>query len=160
MSRARSRDLEERAPCGAPGLIEVSTFAGRERAGRIDLSDCLVSRPAPRRLVIWEPLPTKAPSPALAQPFCCYIQTVIFYLRPYILRPWKRRWRDRSGRLRACSAAYEEWDKVETRLTHRDVVEFEGEQFDIWGGTVKWARGRWWMCRTARRLPDDCRHAA
>jgi hypothetical protein len=157
----RRLDAEERAPCGVLGLTEVSTYAGRERAGLVDLGDCLVVRPAPWRLVIWEPLRTKAPSPALAQPFCCYIRTVIFYLRPYVLRPWSKLWRDGQGRLRATEpGAYEQWDRVETRLAYHDVVEFEGELFDVWGGTVKWARNRWWMCRTARRLPDECRFAA
>lgn len=160
MSRPRLH-ADERAPCGVSGLTEVSTYAGRETAAALDLSDCLVVRPAPWRLVIWEPLPTKAPCPALAQPFCCYMRTVIFYLRPYVLRRWSRMWRDGRGCLRADPpGSYERWDQVETRLSYHDVVEFEGELFDVWGGTVRWARKRWWMCRTARRLPDECRFAS
>jgi hypothetical protein len=37
---------------------------------------------------VWEPLSVKAPNPNLAQPYCCYGNTVIFYFRPYVIRPW------------------------------------------------------------------------
>lgn len=157
----RHHSPEERSPCGVPGLTWCGASAPFDTRAP-DLSDCLVSRPRPWWLVIWEPLPTKAPSPAVAQPYVCYACTVIFYARPYVERPWKKRWRDGSGRLRADSAGFEEFDRIETRLRWDDVVAFEGEAFVIGGGFVR--RGthsgtpRWWMCRTARR--QEVRHAA
>ena len=51
----------------------------------------------PWLLTIWEPLKTKAPNPNLAAPYCCYINTVIFYVRPHTVRPWHHLWR--SGRI-------------------------------------------------------------
>lgn len=150
------RDDEQRRPFGAGGLRAIHT-RGDLDAYRHDLSDCLVLRPKPFRLVIFEPLRTKAPSPALALPHCCYIQTVIFYHRPYIQRPWKTRWRS-NGRLQACDAGFEEWGKVETRLSWEDTVNFEDEDFKVGGGRVIWGAApngsrRWWMAHAARRVP-------
>jgi hypothetical protein len=47
----------------------------------------------PWLLEIWEPLTTKVPNPNLVQPHCCYINTVIFYARPHVVRPWHHFWR-------------------------------------------------------------------
>lgn len=144
-------------PCGRTGLRSL----GRPNVPPIDCSDMLVSRPRPWWLVIWEPLPTKAPGPHLAAPYCCYIRTVIFYFRPYICG-FSRPWRGAGGRLRpGTRGSFIEWDKFETRLTWDDVVVFDGEEFVIGGGGVRWApapdggRRQWWMLRHARR-----RHAA
>jgi len=139
---------EERKPCGVTGLQPIVRSLGQAPPA---LDDCLVSRPRPWLLVIWEPLLTKAPAPPKAEPFCCYIKTVIFYHSPYIVRPWKRLYRGAGDRLRACRAGFEEWDKIETRLTWDDLVVFNGETFQIGGGTVVWAKRRWWMRRGARR---------
>jgi hypothetical protein len=148
---------EERRPCGtAGGLRPVYLARDFNRPAAGDLGDCRVSRPRAWQLVIWEPLPTKAPGPALAQPYCCYIQTVIFYYRGYVVRP-PRGWRDPEGVFhRDGVGSFIQWDQVESRLTWDDVVEFEGEQFGIGGGRVRWARAkgdpaRWWMVRGARR---------
>jgi hypothetical protein len=140
---------EERSPCGTSGLKAV--LVGNIFKPAPDLHDVLVSRPSPWTLVIWEALGTKAPRPDKATPHCCYIKTVIFYHRPHIVWPFKKRWRAGDGKLRAERGGFLEWDKVETRLSWNDVVEFESELFDVGGGTVVWARGRWWMCHGARR---------
>lgn len=124
---------EEFVPMGvAGGLTHLPV--GFQRTVH-DLSDCLVTRPRPFRLVIWEPLPTKAPAPPKAQAFCCYINTVIFYHFPYIVR----------------RGAFIEWDQIRTRTLWDDLLEFEGERFTIGSGTVLWKRRRWWMLRHARR---------
>jgi hypothetical protein len=141
---------EERAPSGEPGLRAVYLSRPFEPLHWPDLGDCLVSRPRPFALVIWEPLLTKAPAPDKALPYCCYSRSVIFYHRPYIVRPWRRIYRA-NGRLTHCRAGFEQWDKIEYRLAWNDQVEFEGEVFDVGGGTVVWAQKRWWMCHGARR---------
>lgn len=144
---------EEREPCGDTGLAMLSRFNAKGHIGSTvaDLSDCLVSRPRPWLLVIWEPLPTKAPGPHLAQPHCCYIKTVIFYHRPYIVG-WPRGYRDRAGQFhRDGNGGFIEWDKIETRLTWDDVVEYQHAEFAIGGGRVVWSHRGWWMLRGARR---------
>ncbi len=144
---------EERAPCGVSGLGVVANRLFRYKTDfPADLSDCVVSRPRPWMLVIWEPLRTKAPSPPKAAAWCCYIQTVIFYHSPYIASPWVKLypWRGRINR-NSSPGHFEEWDTVETRLAGEDVVAFEGERFVCGGGSVVWKRGRWWAVRTARR---------
>jgi hypothetical protein len=126
-----------------------------------NLDDCLVARPKPFRLVIWEPLLTKAPGPHLAAPYCCYIKTVIFYHRPYIASPWIKLY-EANGRLRSNGSPghFEEWDHVETRLTWDEQLEFEGEIFEVGGGVVLWGHQpgeprRWWMRRGARRVQEE-----
>jgi len=153
MTRGPITFQEERTPCGAPGLRPVYVRSTYQTGTPADyLADCLVSRPKPWILIIWEPLCTKAPAPPKAAPYCCYIQTVIFYHSPYIKRPWSRLYRNGRGALRAESpGSFEQWDKIETRLTGGDVVAFEAEEFEIGGGQVVWAKGRWWMGRGARR---------
>lgn len=152
---------EEREPCGRAGLLsaEGSNVFFPYRRVAVDLSDCLVVRPRSFRLVIWEPLRTKAPAPPKAQPFCCFIQTVIFYHSPYIVRPWSRIWQA-NGKFSACTGGFEEWDKIETRLAWDDLVTFEDELFRIGSGHVLWARRRWWMLRHARRHVPEKRPAA
>lgn len=100
---------------------------------------------------VWEPLPTKAPNPSIAQPYCCYANTVIFYLRPYVVRPWHHFWIC-NGKRRAekPGGSFEKWDEIETTL--RDgIVEYEGRKFRCYNGRVVWRHKRWWMKRDARR---------
>lgn len=142
---------EEFAPCGVPAAL-THLPVGFHREVH-DLADCLVSRPKPFRIVIWEPLRTKAPAPPKAQAFCCYINTVIFYHFPYIVSPWAKPFRLDSGRL--CwskPGGFVEWDQIRTRLRWDDIVTFDDEPFTIGGGTVLWKRRRWWMLRHARRV--------
>jgi hypothetical protein len=153
MSRGNHRRIgspEEARPCGQGGLRAIYTSHRRQTLP--DLSDCLAA-PSARSLVVWEPLPTKAPGPDKTLPYCCYLRTVIFYHRPYIVRPFSTLWRGRLGRLQAdrSGRSFQEWDKVETRLGWDDLVEFEGEIFEVGGGHVVWCDRRWWMCRGARR---------
>ena len=143
---------EERAPCGEAGLRAVYLRRCYDLPEHLwpSLDDCLVSRPRRTTLVVWEPIFTKAPAPPKAAPHCCYIQTIIFYHAPHIIWPWPRLYRA-GGRLRVNSGpTFAEWDQVETRLTHDDLVEFDGAEFRLGGGRVVWAKRRWWMLHVAR----------
>ncbi len=153
--RRRISFAEERHPCGIAGGLSPlynRQFPFKETWQR-DLSDCLVSRPKPWILVIWEPLLTKAPAPPKVRPWCCYSQTVIFYHAPYIPALGASYWRSSAGELKQTSRGFEEWDKIDYRLAWDDVVEIERERFTVGGGTVLWKRRRWWMLHSARRLP-------
>lgn len=103
---------------------------------------------------VWEPLATKAPNPAKTQPYCCYVNTVVFYLRPYVVRPWHHLWTDgkRKRRAEKPGTMFEEWDRIETELRLDALVEFNGRKFRCYNGRVKWKDGRWWMRRDARAV--------
>lgn len=131
--------------------VEAVSWAWKRQ--KPDLGDCLAERlpDRPWLLQLWEPLHTKAPSPARCQPYFCYLRTVIFYHRPYI----------KSGGYPWCCDGYWSWiepagsfvkyDEIETRLGWDDVVSFDGDTFTIEGGRVAWRYKRWWMFRSARR---------
>lgn len=120
-----------------------------------DLSDCVVHQEKPWLLEVWEPLHTKAPCPDKTQPYCCYINTVIFYVRPFIVRPWHRYWICNGKRLaEKPGSSFEKWDEIKTRLQWDDVVRFGLDTFAIGSGTVLWHNKRWWMRRWARRRQD------
>src|SRR5688500_9914914 len=84
-----------------------------------------------------EPLLTKAPCPDKAQPYCCYANTVIFYLRPYVVRPWHHYWVS-NGKRKAerPGHSFEEWDRAESRLRADATIEFRGERFRCSTGRV------------------------
>lgn len=105
-------------------------------------------------LDVWEPLATRAPGPHLAHPYCCYRDTVIFYWRPYVLRPWHSFWIDNRERRRAQAPGsnWLEWDRVRHRLTWDSPIEYRGHVWLCGGGQVRW-RGKglgWWMKYSAR----------
>lgn len=142
---ARINDLDR-------GVTPISWALQWERP-KPDLADLLAARDPdhPHLLAIWEPLLTNAPSPMLVRPYCCLIRTVIFYDVAYRKRPWGKPWRRGGGWGWTEPGGLLEWDKVETRLTHGDVVAFDGDHWLIGGGQVRWHRRRWWMRRLARR---------
>ncbi|WP_157785805.1 hypothetical protein [Bradyrhizobium liaoningense] len=163
----RDRDAwseHEVRPCGVRGSLEWIQWRNRDGLGidrAPDISDVLVGRPRRHLLVLWEPVLTKAPGPHLAQAHCCYINTVIFYHRPYVVRPWKHYWYDRAGKLRASGSGFFEWDQLETRFTcWDDRVSFRGDVFEVGGGRVLWAnvpgeRRQWWVRLAARRIRQE-----
>lgn len=106
----------------------------------------------PWNIEIFELLETKVPGPHLAQPHCCYMSTVIFYARPFIVRPWHLIWIC-NGKRRAQKPgrSFQELGRVETRLTWNTVIYYRGERFKCGGGRVMWEFGRWWMRHYARR---------
>ena len=137
---------------GASLIYSSETALGRRPAP--DINDCIAARlpGAGHILALWEPLATKAPSPARCQPFCCYRKTVIFYHRPYVSRgsgyPWRAngRWQWEPSK-----TSFAQFDQIETRLSFDDIVAFDGDEFEIGGGRVLWRGKRWWMVRWARR---------
>lgn len=109
----------------------------------------------PWLLEVWELLKTKAPNPTICQPYCCYFRTVIFYLKPYVIRPWHHFWNCR-GRLKAEKPGhhFEQWDEIEYALVWDTPLEFNGERFEVGGGTVIWRNKQWWMRHWARRKKE------
>ncbi len=113
----------------------------------------------PWLLTIWEPLQTKAPGPHLSRAYCCYMKTVIFYYRPYVVSLHRHIWFDDRGRARIEKSAgrFEQWDQIETALTWDDQIRHGGDLFIVGGGRVLFTnapdhgRRRWWMKRWARR---------
>lgn len=141
----------EREPCGVAGVLEP-VYLWKSLAG---LNDCLaaVRGESRRGLTIWEPIDTKAPGPHLTTAWCCYIRTVIFYVRPFVSRgphpvksPTKGWYWESDGR------SYAAWDTVESTLSHDDIVALGGQHFRVAGSGVRWARGRWWWLHRCERL--------
>jgi hypothetical protein len=119
--------------------------------------DWPVHTEAPWLVEIWEPLRTKAPNPCLTLPFCCYRNTIIFYVRGYVSRPWSKAHFDESGRLRYIEKphkVFEEWGRTETVITWNSALDLNGRRFEALGGRVCWKHKRWWMRRWARRIPN------
>jgi hypothetical protein len=154
----------EVAPCGEAGALrwhwwtQAYLGSGKTLADAPDLSDCLAIMPRRHRLIVWEPLLTDAPGPHLAQAYCCYLQTVIFYHSPYIKSPWIKlfpangRWHRNSS-----PGHFEQWDEIETRIGWNDRLEYRGLIFENGSGRVLWThapgqRRRWWMRHWLRRL--------
>lgn len=147
---------DELAPCGAAGGLVAMKWAPF-CSDPADVSDCLVARPRPWILTIWEPLLTNAPSPTLARPFCCLINTVIFYDAQYRKELWGTSYSSTDERLQRTKVLdFYKYDSVRTRLRNEQAVTFEGETFILGCGRVIWAshggdRRRWWMRHPARR---------
>ena len=88
----------------------------------------IVEQTGPKNITILEPLTWKAPS--IARPHCCYINTVIFYVCPYVVT--------RSGSLM-------EWDRVDTAVFVDQIVEYADKEYRIGCGRVIRFRSGWWM---------------
>lgn len=104
-----------------------------------DLSDCGIEgdpeRPWLKEIV--EPLAGDAPMSA--SPHCCYLNTVIFYEKPYRVVEGTRN-----------LATYAE---VRHRIACDDILKIDGEEFSIGCGRVEWRGSRWVMVHPARRCP-------
>lgn len=132
----------------------------RSSCGQIaDLTDCRARRTGKFAVLIWEPLQTKAPSPAKTSPFCCYINTVIFYHSPYIVRP-PRWFKSVDGWKCKSDGSFFEWDRTRPRLHWDDLIKYEGEIFEVQGGLVMWRWKCCWMAREARSNTDRARNYA
>jgi hypothetical protein len=148
---------EETRPCGEPEQLQpIYLGACWDQPGVVNIGDCLAWQRAERPwlLHVWEPLRTKAPATPRAGPFCCYIQTIIFYHEPYIA-DWPRGGRDRNGIFHPDwnSRGFIQWDQIESRMAINDVVKYRGDLFEIGSGHVIWCgkQLRWWMHHGARR---------
>ena len=164
---------EERRPCGVAGGLtwEYWPYPITEPTPP-DISDIRVFRQKPWRLILWEPLPTKAPGPHLVQPWCCYVNTVIFYAYPYQELPPTRylSWHEMVGHQTVRLARpvikknevgeFAEYDRIETRLGFDGLVRFEGEVYETGGARIRYARPYWYSCVWARRRQQDPVEAA
>lgn len=102
---------------------------------------CLVERESAKRLTILEPVSYKAPS--IARPYCCFTNTVIFYVFPYET--------DRNGQ------RFISWDEVDTRLGWDTQIIYDGQRYKCGGGKVIRYRKGWWMKRWARLETEAAR---
>jgi hypothetical protein len=143
---------EEVNPCGDSHALRLMSDRG-------DISHVQAIRVEshPWFIMLWEPLKTKAPGPHLTYVWTCYINTVIFYQRGHILRPFTTPLIGRPWRFEAPNCRYQEWDKVESSLRCDAVVEFEKELYRCHPGQVVWKKKRWWIRRAARR--EEVKHA-
>lgn len=118
----------------------------------------------PWLLEVWEPLSTKVPNPNLALAYCCYLNTVIWYVRPYTVRPWHHLWTTdhRSTCIPRIGCVWhaekpgshlEEWGREDYHLTWDVRFTYNGTDFDAGGGSVEYlGKGLgWWMKHYARR---------
>lgn len=88
----------------------------------------------PKRVYVTELLSWKVPS--IGRPYCCYANTVIFYVYPYLMR------RDNQG--------YQEWDRIESLLQWDTDFLLDGRIYRCGGGRVIYRRKGWWMRHWAK----------
>ncbi len=146
------RYCEMPKPVGSTALVSYLPWCGERTVVDYNMRVAVdASRPWLAR--VWESLTAKVPSPQLAMPLCCYVNTVIFYVWPYRTRPWHRIscWR---GKYEAAHPGdgFEEWGRVESRLVGDGKCWIDGVEYRIEGGTVLWHEKRWWMYRRMRRV--------
>lgn len=96
--------------------------------------ECYVEKLSPKRITITEPLSWKAPS--IAQPYCCYWNTVIFYVWPHQTK--------RDG------MSFQEWDRVDYCFPCDSEAEIDGQIYTVGTGRVIRFRGSWWIRHNAR----------
>lgn len=161
------------APTGEPGVRPYRWQRYRPRRGNgPDLSRLLAVRTRPWILCLWEPLTAKIPGPNLVQPHCCYLQTVIFYARPFQQLPparylsWygyhgyhangnpKLEKLERPVIKRDSVGSFAKYAELEHSLRFDDHIEFDGEHWHIHGGSVRWHKPGWWFQQWARRMPQ------
>lgn len=112
-----------------------------------------VRRDSAKRLTLMEPVSCTAPS--IARPYCCYINTVIFYVWPYVVvKPRTGPWKDTSP------GNFLEWERIETILSWNERIVFDGQQYEVAGGRVIRHSKTWWMKRDARLHEPPVRWAA
>lgn len=159
MREPRERWPDTSRPDGVAGVISAIDWP--PFSPKPELSRCLAlhHHTRPWLLTIWESLETKAPSPAHAQPWCCYLDTVIFYHRPYLVAP-PRPWRDRDGKLHPAShGSFVEYGQATMRLARVTLFQFEGQAFERQGGQVLWRHRGWWCVYAAHRGTRAARQA-
>lgn len=166
-----AHEAEEIAPCGVSGAgMRLATFPCGALHGTFHRSDdILIARCAQRpwKLIVWEPLRTKAPGPHLVQAYCCYVNHVIFYARPYYSAPHavpllfeaNGRWHANEPR-KPGGLVY--FDRVDSRIHLDAMFAFEGETWRVGGGRVVWGRradgrGKQWWFRYEARRPKGAR---
>lgn len=194
--RSRGRhwwdDVDGRSPRGEAGALtlrwhpHMGMTSYRDGRGKLiefrvppTIADLLAWRDPDRPwlLEVWEPLPIKAPGPHVTLPHCCYINTIVFYVRPYQTLPPKRylSWHEISRRgdgaydtrrlarpviQRGTVGEFAEHGRVETRLQWSVLLDLDGDTFEKVNGTVIWSRPSWWMRYRFRRVKPGERMAS
>ena len=110
-----------------------------------------------RSRVFYEPINTTAPHDETCEPYCCLINTIVFYKKPYAL----------NGR-----GGYQIWDEVKTqwdnlgyRFTDEDwgwqslapFVIHDGALYELSIGEVIWRNDHWYMRWIAWRVDESDR---
>jgi hypothetical protein len=127
---------EEMQPAGETGSIRLLAEFPRNKQAESLRAVRVESRPW--FIIIWEKLTDgNVPGPPNTKPYCCYIRTVFFYKQPYQVDKGKQ--------------TYQHWAQVESTLRCDDVVEFDGERFEVGTGMIVWHNGEWWSREWARR---------
>ncbi len=152
---------EERKPQGSKEFDFLTPmYVDERRELRPGTLVCRV-KTHPWFIVIWEPLTTKVPNPQLARPHCCYARSVIFYVRPWMSRPFihlyniSKHRRPSGWSYSGPNTVLQEWAHVQHTLTFDDRIEFEGEEFNVASGYVVWKNKKWWFCSSARRVNNS-----
>ncbi len=143
-----------------PALSSATGFGIDPDERQRRLGECRARRAHKQSIDIWEPLPTKAPGPHLTRPYCCYINTVIFYVGPaYVIRKNGHPYLS-GGRWRWCKGdSFYEWGRAKDLFRWEDLVFYDGLFWEIGGGTVRWKNRRWWMHRSAVKNTRRARRA-
>lgn len=109
-------------------------------------------------MYFYEPLDTDAP--ANAHPYCCHLNTVVFYKHPLHVRA--------NGMFEEYDRTKTKWNLLGQRWTEADIgfaalapwVQHDGEVYELAGGRVVRRHGRWFMQWRGRKLPQDDRRLA
>lgn len=129
---------EEATPSGSAGTLRLLTGDDKRRINSPVHIVAARVQSHPWFLIMWEQLTHgNVPGPELTRIWCCYSRTVVFYKRPWIVAEDKY--------------SFQQWAQVDGTLRIDDVVEFDGELFDVGLGQVRWNDGNWWICRWARQ---------
>lgn len=162
----------ERVPAGDRGVLKLHY----QYRGTPPLEEFLSFRwpDRPWLMTGWEKLRIHAPNPSLCRPWCCYINTVIFYVRPHQTLPPTRYLTDLeflpNGETRRLErrvikrnkvGSFATYGSIETSLSHETIVEHAGELFDVQTWRIIWCRPSWWVRYTfRRRRPEEQRRAS
>ena len=125
---------EEDQPAGEFGAIKLyAEFPRNQEASKLQ---AIRVKRSPWFIVIWEKLTDRVPRPSRTQVWCCYVRTVIFY---------------KKGWLPDGKGGFARWAEMDHVLRCDDVIDFEGERFEVGTGRIVWYQGAWYSCIWARR---------
>jgi hypothetical protein len=126
---------EELEPAGEAGSVHL--FAEQERRVQAEQLRAVRVQKSPWFIIIWEKLTDSIPGPDQVNIWCCYVRTVIFYKTPWTLSPDEKE--------------YLRYAMIDSTLRCDDVIEFEGEQYEVGTGQIVWYEGAWYCREWARR---------
>ncbi|MVM34246.1 hypothetical protein GO755_29720 [Spirosoma sp. HMF4905] len=129
---------EEQQPGGQAGALQL--YAEFPRNQQAETLQVVRVQKSPWFIIIWEKLTDKVPRPKRVNIWCCYSRTIVFYKKPWT--------EDGKGE-------FQRWLMIDHVLRCDDVVEFEGERFEVGTGQVQWHQGAWYICMWARRKQKE-----